>query len=65
MSTPLPAPSDVPEPLGPLPVPPEIPERPRPQDAPPPLENPIPVREPPATLPPQMFHATHNGMPGL
>ena len=46
-------PPSLPEPNGPTPLPPDIPEPPKPQDAAPPMENPIPVREPPATLPPQ------------
>lgn len=37
---PDPAPQEIPEPLGPV-------------EAPPPMENPIPVREPPATRPTQ------------
>lgn len=35
------------------PTPPEMPEPLEPLGAPPPTEDPIPVREPPTTLPPQ------------
>ena len=42
-----------PEPKPPVPLPPDIPEPPQPQGVPPPLENPIPISEPPLTLPPQ------------
>lgn len=49
--TPPEAPAPVPE-MPPV-SPPEFPQHPEPLGAPPPYENPIPVREPPATLPPQ------------
>lgn len=42
-----------PVPENPVPTPPEMPNHPGPVGVPPPLENPIPVREPPSTLPPQ------------
>ncbi len=48
-------PPDTPAPVPEMPPvsPPEFPEHREPLGAPPPNENPIPVREPPATLPPQ------------
>ena len=42
-----------PVPENPLPSPPEMPDPHGPVGVPPPMENPIPVREPPTTLPPQ------------
>ncbi len=52
MNTPLTQPN-VPVPEAPISAPPEVPNPPAPLGAPPPLESPIPVREPPTTLPPQ------------
>lgn len=43
----------MPVPEVPPPAPPEMPERKEPIGDPAPLESPVPVREPPATLPPQ------------
>lgn len=44
---------DLPVPEVPAPTPAEVPEPKEPLGAPAPTENPIPVREPPTTLPPQ------------
>ncbi len=49
--TPSPHMPEVPE--KPTPLPPEMPLPQGPIGTPPPMENPIPVREPPATLPPE------------
>jgi len=43
----------LPVPENPVPSPREIPDPHGPVGVPPPMENPIPVREPPSTLPPQ------------
>ena len=43
----------MPVPEIPPPLPPEMPQPLEPLGAPPPTENPVPMREPPATLPPQ------------
>lgn len=45
-------PPRTPVPERPTPLPPEMPQPLPPIGEPPPLENPIPMREPPATLPP-------------
>lgn len=44
---------NLPVPEAPTPTPPEMPGTHEPLGAPAPAENPIPVREPPSTLPPQ------------
>ena len=46
-------PLQMPEPEKPTPLPPEMPQPVLPITDPSPTENPIPMREPPATLPPQ------------
>ena len=51
--TPPTVPSPVPETPPPPPPPQEMPEPKEPIGTPSPMENPVPVREPPVTLPPQ------------
>lgn len=46
-------PPQMPMPEKPTPLPPEMPQPAQPIGEPSPMENPIPMREPPATLPPQ------------
>jgi|GEM_PF-6581149 len=46
-------PPQTPMPDKPTPLPPEMPQPAQPIGEPSPMENPIPMREPPATLPPQ------------